>query len=488
MELCRIGDPGLAEQVNPRLWLLALLALTIIRLVAAALVPLAPDEAYYWLWSQHLQPGYYDDAPAIALWIRAGTWLLGPSALGIRLLSPLGAALGTVLIWRAGEDLFPGRRAGMRAAILLNATLVLGAGAVITTPDTPLLLFWSAGIAALARWRRTADDRWWLAAGAAAGLALDAKYTGLLLIAAVGLWVLSFRQGRQALVRPLTWAGLAIAFLLFLPVIIWNALHHWASFLKQGGRVTQFHAVSSLHALLTLIGGQIGLATPIIAILMVLGVWRACRAGSPEARLPALTVLLPGAVFLEHVLSGPVQPNWPAILYPGAALAAAGAAETATKRWLIPASLLGFSFTAFVYIQSVAALFALTPNRDPTAFQLAGWPGLARAVADAAAREHADFVTAPDYATLAELSHDLPPGVAVTGYSGRWRYFHLHAGHTGQGLLVQPARRGKPLATEFPGARPAGTAWRKRNGQRIARYDFYRIGTRRPGYLIRPNT
>jgi 4-amino-4-deoxy-L-arabinose transferase and related glycosyltransferases of PMT family len=235
VELRGLGDAGLARAVTRNGWLAALAGITLIRLLAAALVPLAPDEAYYWLWSQHLQPGYYDDAPLIAVWIRAGTALLGNGPLGIRLLSPLGAACGTLLIWRAGEDLFPDRKAGLIAAILLNATLVLNAGAVITTPDTPLLLFWTATIAAAARWHASRDDRWFLAAGAMAGLAFESKYTGVLILAAVGLWLLVTAQGRAALRRPLPWCGLALAIALFMPVVWWNAVHHWVSFAKQGG-------------------------------------------------------------------------------------------------------------------------------------------------------------------------------------------------------------------------------------------------------------
>ena len=49
-----------------------LLGLAVIRLAAAALVPLTEDEAYYRLWSQHLSLGYYDHPPMIAWWIRAG--------------------------------------------------------------------------------------------------------------------------------------------------------------------------------------------------------------------------------------------------------------------------------------------------------------------------------------------------------------------------------------------------------------------------------
>jgi hypothetical protein len=41
--------------VNP--WLNALLALTVQRLVLAAIQPHSPDEAYYWVWSRKLQGG-----------------------------------------------------------------------------------------------------------------------------------------------------------------------------------------------------------------------------------------------------------------------------------------------------------------------------------------------------------------------------------------------------------------------------------------------
>ena len=60
-----------------KLWLL-LVALTVFRLAIAACIPLAPDEAYYWVWSHALAPGYPDHPPMVALWIRLGTMLAGP--------------------------------------------------------------------------------------------------------------------------------------------------------------------------------------------------------------------------------------------------------------------------------------------------------------------------------------------------------------------------------------------------------------------------
>ena len=94
-----------------RPWLLALAALTALRLLAAATLPLSGDEAYYWTWSHALAPGYLDHPPMVALWMRVGAWLAGEDALGLRLLGPLSAAAGSVLLARAAGllDMMLGR-------------------------------------------------------------------------------------------------------------------------------------------------------------------------------------------------------------------------------------------------------------------------------------------------------------------------------------------------------------------------------------------
>ena len=68
---------------------LTVLALVLVRLVAAAFTPLTFDEAYYWMWSKALAGGYYDHPPMVALVIRAGTLIAGDTAFGVRLVSIL---------------------------------------------------------------------------------------------------------------------------------------------------------------------------------------------------------------------------------------------------------------------------------------------------------------------------------------------------------------------------------------------------------------
>jgi 4-amino-4-deoxy-L-arabinose transferase-like glycosyltransferase len=71
------------------------LAVTAVRLLAAAAIPLTEDEAYYRLWAQHPQLGYYDHPPMIAWWIWLGERLGGDTPFGIRLIPCLSTGLAT---------------------------------------------------------------------------------------------------------------------------------------------------------------------------------------------------------------------------------------------------------------------------------------------------------------------------------------------------------------------------------------------------------
>jgi len=65
--------------------------------LAAVIIPLTEDEAYYRLWAQHLRLGYFDHPPMVAWWIAVGQGLAGPSQFGIRLLPVLSAGAASLL-------------------------------------------------------------------------------------------------------------------------------------------------------------------------------------------------------------------------------------------------------------------------------------------------------------------------------------------------------------------------------------------------------
>ncbi len=456
-------------------------------------MPLSPDESYYWVWSRALAPGYLDHPPMVALWIWAGTALAGQGAIGVRLLAPIAAALGSVLLAKAAWDLLPERiggfRAGLLAAALLNATLLFGVGAVTMTPDTPLLFFWTAALWALGRLHRSGNAAWWLAAGAAAGLALCSKYTAALLPLAVGLWLLLAPGARRWLVRPEPWAGLLLALLLFVPTLLWNARHGWASLHLQGGRVLDWHLAGAPRYLAELIGGQIGLATPLVFLFCVAGtglaVRRMRRDRDPAWALLALMTIVPALVFLEHALGDRVQANWPAVIYPSAAIAAAGLDGRLWNRLRAPAVGLGFALFAAAALQAVAAPLPLPRRYDPTLTRLGGWRGFAARIETVRRQAGAGYVAVESYGDASELARLLPAGVQVIGVDPRWAMFALPQGRAETqgpvGLLVETTRHEMPGLGRWDSAVALGAVARSRNGIRAKSYRLYRVSGLRGG-------
>ena len=129
-------------------------AATIALLAAQALIArrleLTFDEAYYTLWSRALSFGYLDHPPMVALFIRASTALFGGSEIGVRALSLLVVGAMPALIAPIAWRLFGSAEKAALAALMWVAMPLVLVGAVFVTPDAPLVVFWTLGLAALA--------------------------------------------------------------------------------------------------------------------------------------------------------------------------------------------------------------------------------------------------------------------------------------------------------------------------------------------------
>lgn len=407
------------------------------RLLLAAFVPLVPDEAYYALWAQGLSAGYVDHPPMIALFIRAGQELVGDTPLGIRLFSVLAALPASWFVWRAAEELLEDKRAGALAAVLFNATIFGFLGLTLATPDAPLALFCAAMVWGAARLVRAPRPWLWLAMGLATGLAAQSKYSGIMLAGGFALAVLVLPPLRRQLLTPWPWLAGALALLVFLPNIAWNATHDWATLTKQGGRVTA-QAPFRPGFLPEFVGSQIALATPLIFLFAVLGLLpgRAAamfRPGSGRA-LVLFLLFVPLAYFLVHALRARVEGNWVGFLYPLVAIAAAaGMLAPAGSGWLgrsLPGLARATLPLAFGLILALGlhALFVpttLAGNKDAIVRMTRGWPQFAAEI-DARRREiGATAILTNDYQMTAMLKRQLP-GVTVRQFDERQRYAFMH--------------------------------------------------------------
>ena len=392
------GSRAARLALSPVAGLAAVVAATLaVRLVFSALAPLTEDEAYYRLWSLRPALGYFDHPPMIAWWIWIGRHLVGDNAVGVRLLPSLGTALTSLAVFDLARQAGFSDRIAARAGVWLNATLLIGLGGAMAVPDVPNALFWTLALSAAFRAVR-GHGAWWLAAGAAAGLACLSKYSALFLAPGVLIWLLMTAEGRKSLRTPWPWLAAVVAAAVFAPNVLWNAAHGWLTFSKQFGRVRGSGFEPGYLA--KLVGDQFMLLNPLIAIFVGLAVRR-------RIAWPLLIIGAPFVAYLIiHSLHDAVQGQWPAPIYPLAVIAAAAAAERATG-WLgglrTAAPWVGFAISAAALVFIVLPSDGGLPMRDP-ARTFRDWPGFFVAVERARAQSGAAWVGAPTYGIAAQLA------------------------------------------------------------------------------------
>jgi 4-amino-4-deoxy-L-arabinose transferase-like glycosyltransferase len=428
-----------------RLALLLVGAATIFHLAYAGLLPLSPQEAYYWEWARRLDLSYFDHPPLAAWSIALTTGLLGDSERGVRLAAALHSAIFSAFFWLAARRLF-GARAALAALGAGLAVPIFALGQVIITPDGPLLSGWAMALYFTVRALDEERPRWLLAAGAATGWALLGKYTGALLLPQILLALLLDPRGRRMLRTPWPWAGAALAVALFSPVIVWNLRHGLASFAFQTeGRVQH----SSLRPVLVarFVGLQAALVTPILLGLAVEAVVQAARRrADPSFRLCAVfsapLLLLTIAISPFHWVKG----NWLAPIYPTAF--AAGAALALSPGWRRRAGVAGLALalagTVYVHLVPLAPAVPFPAKDEGTS----GWRELAaRVEAERAALGPSAFVAGCNYKVSAELAYNLPGrprtwSAEIAGDHGlQYRYWFDPAELAGrEGILVLDPR------------------------------------------------
>ena len=198
------------------------------------------DEFNYMACGEHPAWGYVDHPPMIPFLVRICRAVFGDSLRSIRLVPAIGSSLLLVLTALIAREL-----GGRRFALVLSAVAVLVApiylsdGSLLTT-NCLEPLFWMGCAYAAVRAVSRNEPRMWLLFGILAGLGLEEKYSIAIFGFGVAVGLLATPE-RRALGRPWIWLGGALAFLLFLPNLLWNVAHHFPfgqlmAHIKESGR------------------------------------------------------------------------------------------------------------------------------------------------------------------------------------------------------------------------------------------------------------
>ncbi|MGA9960993.1 MAG: glycosyltransferase family 39 protein [Azonexus sp.] len=294
---------------------LLILGFTLLRLLLAALVPLLPQEAYYWTWSRYPDWSYFDHPPLASYSIALTTAVFGQTAFGIKSAAVLWS-LGWNILWaKLILDMFGDRRLAFWSLAALNLTIVYEVLGFGPTPDGPLLFAWVGTIWAVWRLSATGDGRWWFVAGAFMGLSWLGKYSGALLGPIVLLYLLTSPRLRFWLAKPQPYLAFLLAILVFSPVLIWNSQHEWVSLAFQSSRRLGEMSGYKPQYFLMLAAQQLLIVTPYLFVLAIAALVRESRGWltrgiDDPARLLLISGAFPLLLFAAFSFRSIVKINW----------------------------------------------------------------------------------------------------------------------------------------------------------------------------------
>ncbi len=192
--------------------------------------------------ARHLAWGYVQYPPMTAFFGRVALGLFGTSLGGFRLFAALAQAAALVLTGLMAKEMGGGKWAAV-VATLAGVPFCLGAGGLMQ-----YILFdylcWVLVASCVAKvasdeWRVTsgahkdqtkdqAAARWWVGVGTGMGLGMMAKYTMGFLVCGVVAGVL-FTEMRKYLRSGWLWLGVALAWAIWLPNLVWEWRRNFVS-------------------------------------------------------------------------------------------------------------------------------------------------------------------------------------------------------------------------------------------------------------------
>lgn len=415
-----------------------------------------PDEAYYWLWGQHLDWSYFDHPPFHA-WVQGlFATVLGHSHFTLRLPNAISTGLLLGLYWQICQRLYPqqARHAFWLSVLLLFTSPLFFLFLAIAWHDHWLICFGTAASYCLVQvlsGERHQVIPWLYATGLLIGLAGLCKYLALFLGLGFLVGIASDRERRSLLWSRHLYGAIAIALLVMTPVFWWNAHHDFYSFQFYLGRSVQSNSPSlqwfgppGFLLLSALIFG------PVHCVFAVQGLQQ-YHSGSFGAAYQRLTLAILGTSTICLALlafKAPVLYYWNILAYPllfplmaGIFLQQYPSTRLRYRRWLRGAVGLGSVVALLLVIHyAVFPLSALAGETgDEDTRMVYGWPAIAAQVQ----AEAANFATPPrllttDYRSAAALAYALNDAsiLALSGRIDQFDFWYDGAALDGRDALL----------------------------------------------------
>lgn len=293
--------------------LLLIAAFTGVRLAVSPTFGLGVDEAHYLLYAKHLDFSYLDHPPLVG-WFHAPLYyLFGTSEFLVRLPAILLFALTTYLLYLYVVALSGSTRTAILAALAVNCSFLFNALSLMLLPDSflfplMLMLIWT-----IRKMETTSETKYFIALGVLLGLSGLAKYTAVLFVPPLVVYLMLEKRYDLLLSKQMLLAAV-IALLMISPVLYWNLQNDFASFRYQTGHVLGSASISA-KTFLTSAAAQFGSYSPFLFLIAFYGFYRSFRDKDGRIRLGLLfggTIL---TFFLYTSLYETVLPHWNSPFY-----------------------------------------------------------------------------------------------------------------------------------------------------------------------------
>ena len=197
------------------------------------------DELYYLACSEHLGAGYVDQPPVIAFIAWIARHLFGDSLIGLRFLPALAGAATVWLTGNLARELGGGTFAQALAALATFTAPIFLLMHHWLTMNAFEPLIWIGCVWCIVRAINRNEPHYWIWFGVFTGVGMETKYGIAFFVVAVGVGLMLTRERRFLITKHL-WIGALIAFLIFLPNLIWLIRHDFP-FLELMHNIRQTH-------------------------------------------------------------------------------------------------------------------------------------------------------------------------------------------------------------------------------------------------------
>ncbi len=289
---------------------------------------LAPDEAHYWDWSRHLDWSYYSKGPGVAWLIRLSCELFGDMSialtgsemLAVRLPAVVCGALLLTSLYVLTMQIDGRHRLALLVVAIALTTPAIAAGSSLMTIDSPYTCCWGwALVFAHRAIFQESRSAWWVA-GALVALGVLFKYTMVVWLPSLALFLLFSPQYRRLLWSRHCLALGLLASCSAVPILLWNWKHDWVTFHHVTGLAGLRQETPRFHWF-----GPLQMLAVQCALWLVFWfiVWaRALLAYAPWKPSPEplrflwwMSAPMFGVFLLFSFKTGGGEPNWPVTAY-----------------------------------------------------------------------------------------------------------------------------------------------------------------------------